>query len=76
MKIFVFDRIDQVSESYHPEGGLVIVAKNVDHARSLIADREHIKPTEEEWASAVEYGLDHGVDYDPVVYVFPDAGCC
>ena len=43
MTIFVFRRIDQVSESWHSEGGLVIVAKNADHARELAEDIDVVR---------------------------------
>jgi hypothetical protein len=74
MKLFLFKRIEQVSEYYHPEGGLVIVADNEDHARTMILDMQDIEPTEEEWAGKVVYEL--AGEHAPAVYVFPDAGCC
>lgn len=74
MKLFLFERINQVSENYHSEGGLVIVAIDRNHAEMLIADDANIQPTESDWGEVVEYTLDRG--YTPVFYVFPDAGCC
>ena len=74
MRLFLFKRIDQVSENYHSEGGLVIVANNLDHARAIIMDMADIEPTDEEWAEVVTFDL--AADYAPTVYVFPDAGCC
>lgn len=78
MKLFLFQRVKQVSESYHPEGGLVIVANDHDHAHALIADMEDIQPTDSEWAESIIYELQEAFEHNPkpVVYVFPDAGCC
>jgi hypothetical protein len=76
MKLFLFKRIERVSDSYHSEGGLVIVANDLEHAESLIADNEFIEPTGMEWAEAKVFELAQGEDYQPAVFVFPDAGCC
>lgn len=76
MRLFLFERVEQVSENYHPGGGLVIVANSEEHARSLIADSASIKPTDEEWAKVRIYFLDDTFGNAPHVYVFPDAGCC
>lgn len=76
MQLFLFRRIEQVSENYHPEGGLVIVANDLEGAMSLIREDEHIKPTGEEWTKVIVYELMPGHGYQPAVYVFPDAGCC
>lgn len=74
MKLFLLQRIEQATEYYHPEGGLVIVANNDDHARAIIMDMEHIAPTDEEWSAKTVYDL--AGDYPPKVYVFEDSGCC
>lgn len=80
MKLYLFKRIEQLSDSWHQEGGLVIVANDLEHAKSLIANEEYIKPTDAEWVEAIVYPLDTSNDSDPhiwpVVYTFPDAGCC
>lgn len=74
MKIFILERIDQVSYSYHSEGGLVIIAKDLEQAKEIIKEDENIKPTKEEWDSAIVYELK---DIEkPGYYTFPDAGCC
>lgn len=74
MKLFLFEYIKQVSDYYHSEGGLVVVAKDEDQAREMIANREYIEPTLEEWFEVKVYEL--AGDYPPKIYVFPDAGCC
>lgn len=74
MKLFLFERIEQLTEYYHPEGGMAIVANDDEHARTIIADMEYIEPTDEEWNTKIVYEL--AGDYPPTVHVFPDAGCC
>lgn len=76
MKLFLFQRIEQVSGNYHPEGGLVIVASDIDEAMELIAKDENITVTGEDWGRVVTYPLSSDFGYMPFVYVFPDAGCC
>lgn len=74
MKIFLFQRIKQVSYNYHPEGGLAIVAKDKEHALKLIEQDEYINISKEEWNEVIVYNLSD--DEEPRVFVFPDAGCC
>ena len=40
MKIFIFKNVDQVSDNYHSDGGLVIVAKDAYQVEELIKDNE------------------------------------
>lgn len=84
MHIFIFPHIEQLTRNYHPEGGLVIIAQDVDHARRLLAERaanerdwythEALIVTDEEWDSVVTYAL--AGEPEPALWVFPDAGCC
>lgn len=76
MKMYVFERVDKVSEMYHPEGGLMVVAKDRDHAKSLIEAEPEVEVTEVEWKDVTEYYLDDFYRYEPRVIAFPDAGCC
>lgn len=74
MKIFIFERLDKVSYNYHEEGGLAVVAEDVDQVKELIEKEGNIKITEEEWKNVITYEL---MDNEkPRVFVFPDAGCC
>lgn len=72
--MFVFTRIDQVSDNYHAEGGLMIVANNQEHAKEMIKEEKDIEITNEEWEDVKVYDL--AGDYKPRIFVFPDAGCC
>jgi hypothetical protein len=74
MKIFIFERIAQVTDNWHPEGGLVIIAKDIEHAKEIISGDECISITDEEWDGAESFEL--AEDVEPKFWVMPDAGCC
>jgi len=74
MKIFIFENLNQVSERYHPEGGLAVIAKDKDQVYQLIASDKCIEVTDDEWQKVWIYDL--AGDVEPRIFVFPDAGCC
>lgn len=74
MKIYIFEQIDQVSGNYHSGGGLVIIAKDIEHAKEIILVDKEIQPTDEEWAKVESYDLAENVE--PKFWTMPDAGCC
>lgn len=74
MKMFVFEYIDKVSDRYHSEGGLMVVAKDKEQVVELIEEYGDIEITKEEWKNVIIYELSK--DEEPKVFIFPDAGCC
>lgn len=74
MVLYLFEQVEHVSDNYHDNGGLVIVANDLEHANDLISGDEYIKPSPEEWKKAIVYEL--AGTHEPKVFVFPDAGCC
>ena len=74
MKIFVFERIDKCSDNYHEEGGLVVIAKDVEQAKELLKTDNSIEVTDEEWQNVESFALVDNVE--PKFWVMPDAGCC
>lgn len=76
MKIFIFEEVEELTDRYHPGGGLVVIAENETEARELIATIESIKLTEEEWEEVLVYELSAFQDVEPKMFIFPDAGCC
>jgi hypothetical protein len=71
MKVFVWQRIDKATTSWHPEGGVVVFAENEARARQLALNqgaliREDEKPDE---VRNVTSGKE-------AVYIMPDAVCC
>ena len=74
MKMFIFKELSQVSDNYHSEGGLAVIAKDKDQVYQLIEEYGDIEITEDEWHEVWIYDLVG--DVEPEVFVFPDAGCC
>ena len=72
MKVFVWEDVDECTESYHSEGGVVVFAESEERARELansiegcnIRPDEH--PTEERECQ----------DGPEKAYIMPNAGCC
>jgi len=74
MYIYILEHVEELTERYHCDGGLVIVGKSLDDAKKIVSKDKYIKPTDEEWNAALVYGLDG--EADRKYFVFPDAGCC
>lgn len=72
MKIFIWERVEKCSDSFHEEGGVVVIADNEDVARDVANSVEgcNIQPEEKPVAS-----YDVFADEEKV-FIFPDAGCC
>lgn len=75
MKAFVFESIDKVSDNYHSDGGLFIVAKDKNRAIELInVTAGEVVVTEDDWNKVITYELLG--EYEEALIAFPDAGCC
>jgi hypothetical protein len=82
MKMFVFEYVDELTNSYHSGGGLAVVAEDMEHVDSLLveASSEHwssdanVRMTDDERSRAIVYEL-AGLE-EPRVFVFPNTGCC
>ncbi|MGL5391812.1 MAG: hypothetical protein ACRDA8_10660 [Shewanella sp.] len=73
MNIYVWERIEHCSDSYHEEGGVVVIAKSLDEAIAM-AEGKGCKFTEHEAANPSEaLEVAGGVE---AVYIMQDAGCC
>jgi hypothetical protein len=86
MKAYIWKKLDVVSSCYHPGGGVVILAGELDEALKL-GSEEGVKFSRREWSGEsktyvwfecnspdLELLLDG--EYEPQVIVFRDAGCC
>jgi len=74
MKVFIFERIDKLTDNWHPEGGLVIIANDIEHAKEVISANSQIAVTEEEWAKVESFELANEAELK--FWTMPDAGCC
>ncbi len=73
MKIFVWERLEQATDNWHPEGGVMVVAETVEHAKDL-AQKQGVTFGNQYDTEVIEYEL-VGI-HEEKVFVFPDAGCC
>ena len=74
MKIYIFNRLEQVSGNYHSGGGAVITARDEQEVKELVNRTRNLEITATEWDTAVIYDLAN--DECAKVTIFPDAGCC
>lgn len=86
MFVYIFKDVDQLTNNYHSEGGLVIVAKDDVDAQNLIDETNayrgddwvlesaDIQLTDEEWNDVIIIQADENAERE--IFVFPDAGCC
>ena len=70
-KVFIWNNISQLTDRYHSEGGLVVIADNLQDAKILAMEKD-VKFDGEELPTV--YELKDVVKDE--VYIFPDAGCC
>ena len=75
MKLFIFENLFNVSPNWHPGGGAVVIAKDIEHAKLLIEEDGVLEVTDEEWKDVNIYNLSVSFKL-PKIYIFPDAGCC
>ncbi len=73
MEAWVFENLDQVSDSWHSGGGLVVVASSVERAREMVVENDASIEVPN-WDEAIVLRLDD--DEPERIWVFPDAGCC
>jgi len=77
MKLFLWESVDGVSSNYHDEGGVVIIADSLEHARELWNEERYRKDCEIHVVDPdAVYVLDPNCIWAPTTYAFPNAGCC
>ena len=73
MHVYMWERISNCTENYHPEGGLLVVAESLDSA--IDKAREcGIGLTSDELEPDRIWPTDPSQESE--VWIFPDAGCC
>lgn len=75
MFAFIFERIDQLTDRYHPEGGLMVIARSKEHVIQILSGDDSTVLTEEDWNNVLVYEL-RDSSLTPKVIKFPDSGCC
>ena len=69
-KVFIWNNVDNLTDRYHSEGGLVVIADNLQDA-GILAMEKGVRFNDE---TPTVYELKDTVE--DKVYIFPDAGCC
>lgn len=66
MNIYIWERIDELTDNYHAAGGLVIIAESEERCKELEPKIKDQKPDRAFVTNAII----------EEVFVFPNAGCC
>ena len=75
MKVFIWEYLPEVTDHYHPEGGLVIVAATQPETYEIPTSQpSRLAKTVDLPAPDAVYSL-RGKP-EPRVFTFPDSGCC
>ncbi len=76
--IFIFEDVDEVSDNYHKEGGVIFVASNREEVEDMAKLNGNILLTSEDWKEVKIFTICNCNDSEKKseVFVFPDAGCC
>jgi hypothetical protein len=72
MNVYIWNRVDQASDSYHSEGGVVVFADSLDEARSLANATDGCEILDKEQPDETRACADG----PKKVFIMPDAGCC
>ncbi|KKM77696.1 hypothetical protein LCGC14_1367480 [marine sediment metagenome] len=73
MKVFIWEYVARMSDSYHCDGGVVVLAAALARARTLANSNNGCQIQEHEQPSAI-FTLQ--VDHEEKVFYMPNAGCC
>lgn len=72
MKVFVWEWVNQCSDNYHSDGGVVVFAESESRARELANLKSGCNILPEELPTEVrECSLG-----EELVFIMPNAGCC
>jgi len=72
-KVFIWNHVSNLTDSYHSSGGLVVIADNLEDAK-ILAMEKGVKFNDNMDELSTVYELKDIVE--DKVYIFPDAGCC
>lgn len=75
MQIFIFERVEELTGNYHPEGGLAVIAKNLEDCIKFANSEKQINLSEQEISDVKVFSLsDKNIENQ--IFIFPDSGCC
>jgi hypothetical protein len=70
MKIFIWQGVSGITDSYHDGGGVAVIAEDLEAARAHLGRSSAMKE-----APDFVFELKRGTK-GPQTIVFPDSGCC
>lgn len=76
MNLYIWQDLDRMSDSYHTEGGLVVIAPTLHAARERLRATPGIPADSDAFAKEPSATYEIGVEHDECVIDFPNAGCC
>lgn len=69
MKMFLWEKVDELTDRYHSEGGLVIIAEDLSLAKRMMPEGCEALEKEPDYVVGVETEVSN-------IFIFPDSGCC
>jgi hypothetical protein len=85
VKAYVIEYASNLTSNWHNGGGALVVARDEEHAQSLLRAEAHGEPEVYDAETKENIPLDLAQadavfevsdDLLPCVWIFPDAGCC
>lgn len=76
MKLFIWPRASDVTENWHPEAGLVVVAEDLEDARDYMRGHKYVGTTSDAFTTDPFFTFELAEDRERMCIVFPDSGCC
>ncbi len=73
-KMFIWENVGGLTESYHDGGGVLVIAGSLDAARERLK-ADNVKKDSEVFSQEPSYSVPVDAAEDTVI-IFPDAGCC
>jgi hypothetical protein len=72
MKMFIWEREEKVTDNYHDEAGIAVIAATLERAQIMI-----IEYSKGAWRSSTpQNSYDLEGSPEEKLFIFPDAGCC
>lgn len=75
MKLYIWEDLGGLTESWHDGGGVAVVAETLDEAKALIPRYGDYKDKDTDIGEPTAVYELKG-DHNRKVHVFPNAGCC
>lgn len=77
MNIYIWERLSRMSSSYHPEGGVVVIAESLERAREHAKEINAVPKDSDIFEKLPDCCFElASKEAMEQVFLFPDAGCC